>query len=715
MNLCFEKGPILLPIYRFTSRKASGAGNTEHMNKSLEQLTSKRWFFPACLVIVVIAGAWLRFVDLGMAALRADTMKFWLVLNQDYSWTDIYRVWAEQKWHTGHFPFAKAFIKWFLDVFNLDATFQNIRIPSAIWGTLAIPAAYGLGTTFRNRWLGLVLALLTAFNPYLIQFSREAYFYPPTILGSFLVTWSLVWAVRAVFEEWPLKKNFVLVTGLGTFLLIYSLPGGWMLYVLALILWTCLLVYQKRKHGAFDPGLFRGTLVALLLMVPFLFASWGFAQFGDHVGGGSVRAAGEEVRKVTGDTLWKMLMSMVSSWGWGAGGLRTLATGAFVLLGFAALFKEIKTRKEVLLLPILFVASVIVFMIARKSGGMLYQARYMMPALPVFFIFLSCGLLYLVDMKGAARKFSWLVPVAAVLLLIHPAWLSTQLSGRPTPYNDIIGFVNTNMPRDSVILVDRWLEPENELAVHPSTNDIHFAYTVPNEPLKNFQQLQWRRTAQQFFEDYPQAGYLEIAKTFWEVPEVGPWDWPRTHFRNHVVFTNTAGLKLRSMGLAGRNDFYTVNTNRVICELFYNTREDVIEQAQRDGRKVLALFHEGWKWLNRTPAGVPIANPLDQFRNYKIMEEEASLELFNLTGQNQDVVLEIEAMGYRAAKDVVISRTMRHRFAPALGTKMQTGVFTMPPGKNTLLLRDPDWENIKIPLLATRVRLLTKEELVKAQ
>src|SRR5262249_37631426 len=135
----------------------------------------------------------------------------------------------------------------------------------------------------------------------------------------------------------------------------------------------------------------------------------------------------------------------------------------------------------------------------------------------------------------------------ATLLWVWPAFLCTKLDGKPTPYTKINAWVDSNLPPGALVLVDRWFEPWNEFRVEPSTNVIS-TYVLPNEPLDVYLQYHWRDTAINFFGHNPDAAYLEIAKSYWEKPEVGPWQWPRDHFARHVVIRNEAGLRLRGLG-----------------------------------------------------------------------------------------------------------------------------------------------------------------------
>ncbi len=76
---------------------------------------------------------------------------------------------------------------------------QNIelalRLPSALAGTLTIPAIYALGSELFSRRIGLIASLLFAVMPFAVWYSQEARVYALLML---LVTLQMLLAYRAV-------------------------------------------------------------------------------------------------------------------------------------------------------------------------------------------------------------------------------------------------------------------------------------------------------------------------------------------------------------------------------------------------------------------------------------------------------------------------------------------------------------------------------------
>jgi hypothetical protein len=286
------------------------------------------------------------------------------------------------------------------------------------------------------------------------------------------------------------------------------------------------------------------------------------------------------------------------------------------------------------------------------------------------------------------------VLLLAVVLLIYPAWLCTQLEGKATPYKKITGWVDRNLPSGTPVLVDRWFEPWNELRVYNSTNAF-YTFTVPNEPVETFLGNRWRQTAQQFFMRFPDAAYLEITKEYWTVDGVGPWDWPRHFFDRHIAFTNEAGLELRKLGLATRNDFYASNTNRLIVELFYNTPENIARKALAAGQELTVMFGPGWKYMK----------PWQQtrrFEDYRVMEGQAPLMVYNGSNKERQVRLDVQGVALNGTKRVRIPDGEIYDFPPSRMVTRELGPFAVKPGWNRIVLSDQLWPAAQIPLLVAQ-------------
>ena len=77
-----------------------------------------------------------------------------------------------------------------------------VRLPSALAGTLAIPASYGLGRAMRGPRLGLIAAALLTVSPYAHWYAQDAKMYSLLVLLTIAATWLLLASVRRGGTRW---------------------------------------------------------------------------------------------------------------------------------------------------------------------------------------------------------------------------------------------------------------------------------------------------------------------------------------------------------------------------------------------------------------------------------------------------------------------------------------------------------------------------------
>lgn len=646
---------------------------------------------PVLVALLAILGvaAYFRLSDLGLASLRADTITFWNICSQPaVSAGDIFRNWLQLMGISGQFPFPMAFTKGFLDVFNLPVTHVTLRLPSALWGVLSVLFAYAAGRAMGSVWHGLCLALLLALNTFHILVSREAYFYPPLVAGAFLELWVCLWMADHLQNGRPLSKGFFVASAAGLFLLTYSQPTGWPLAGLTALVVVGGIAYSVFKRR--DPAAKAITVAASYVVIglPLLFAHWGLKHLILNASG-ATKAHALAARAVRDEAVWKMATRVLTSFGWGGTPVRAAFTLLVLLLGLAVIVRRGRRDGRLLLLAGLPVLGFALFLLSRASSGVSLEPRYVVALLPVYLAILTLGVVEGADLLPA--RFRKPVPLvlaaAAVGLSVYPSWVATKITGKPTPYKDIVAWCDAHLAQGVPVLVDRWFEPWNELKVYPSTN-VFFAFTVPNEPVETFKQVNWRDTAKAFFARYPEAAYLEIAKTYWTVPEVGPWTWPREHFARHVAITNEAGLKLRALGLANRDDFYVADTNRLVVDIFYNTTDDVVKKARDEGVRLLVLYGPGWGYTKT-----------QDYRDWRVLRGMGEVSLYNLTDGPLGVRLALRGVSMGGSKMVKSTSGAEHVFPPGQMEEWVIGQAMLPAGRMDIQLVDPLWSSAQNALL----------------
>ncbi|MBN1268131.1 MAG: glycosyltransferase family 39 protein, partial [Kiritimatiellae bacterium] len=228
----------------------------------------------ASIGLIMAVGAFLRLADLGASAFRADTMEVWRLCHSPHSAATLFSDWLDIVGRTAQFPFAFAFTKGFIEFLGLSPTDTIIRLPSALWGLVAIPFAYLAGAALGRRKFGLFFALLFALSPLHIQISREAYVYAPLQAGCVLLLWSAAWTWHYRRLRQPFPARYFVLSGVGFFLACYSHLSGWWLAALVVPFTLGVLMWRRIKQS-------RGwrEVVALVgvygvLGAPLLFLPW---------------------------------------------------------------------------------------------------------------------------------------------------------------------------------------------------------------------------------------------------------------------------------------------------------------------------------------------------------------------------------------------------------------------------------------------------------
>lgn len=635
------------------------------------------------LGLIILAAAALRLLNLEHIALRGDSLQFWNIPRmQGVSPSDLLFKW--ERFHTDHPPLPLFMTMWFIDLLGLEISFFTIRLPSALMGILCVPAMYWAGARAHSFSFGLLLASLIALAPFHIQLSMEAYYYSGLLFGATLLFCAFLDA-----SAWGGDRNrtpgavFYILLVVGMTFALHSQATGWPLaYMIAgAIGLIVVLLWRKGEVNIVHVYAVVG-IVAVQSLVLFA-VPWGPKYLLAKTGGASLEF-GQQVVAMIGKTPLDMLWLVLTSFTFGGSSLRALF--AFIVLA-VAVYVLIRRRADRLrngLILLMLVGTLAAFFISRQAVGALYESRYVAVLLPILLYILAIGLMP--ELDGRWRFWSYAAVPLGIGALIYPAILSASISGQPTPYLKVVRHLDNLMPPGTPILVDRWFEPWNELAAHPISNVV-YTFTVPNEPVDQYRQLNWRQTAKDFFARNPDAGYLEVAKSYWEVPDIGVWTWPRQHFRRHVAFTNEAGLALRRMQLAARGDYYDPYTNRVVVEFFYNTRDDINEMLRADGVTFHVFYDSGWTYIKSGPFGF-LELQTQQLVDWRMMQERSVLHVVNLTDMTRLVMLRIHGVALNGSKQMSANDRFRKNFTSGGMEVWELGPLEAAPGVTPVSLRD---------------------------
>lgn len=645
----------------------------ENANVPLESVGAPgKGAWAAVLVLALAVAALLRFGHPAAAAVRSDEISF---LNYAARGTSLVELWKNPPWFN-QIPLADSLPIVWCRATGMAPGEGTVRMPFALLGWLTV-AGCGLWTLRRRGWAAAVLvAVWMGLSPFHVYHSREAYYYALVMAAAAgMVLRGADFAARAAggerlawrhFAEWAC---WALVAGLGHM-------SAW---VVIGVVWMCLAVAGWR--GAADaPG--RKRHVAAMSAAALALAA-GLSRW--------VLRALHEMQRAAADAD----THIGAAFGWvGPRVLPVFAGGANVvgvalLAGVAAAFLWMWRRKArtagggggadrlygaLTAIVWLGILGSYAYIMAVGGGGKgkwtYFAANYpgfvVWAAMTVERFWAGCG--------PRARR--WGVPATAAVLagaLAWPAWEVTRVEGKPTPYYALRAWLDGNLAEGDVAIVDRWLEPWNEMALY-APEKVNVGFTVPDEPYEQYVANDWRGVTKRFFEQNGAQAFIRLSRN--HADRMGVWTWPEKWFAHRSVVTNAAGLALAKTGFAPMEEFY-LNPSRVEVEIFWDTHEEAAAKQFSRGAAAAVFFGGGWRLLKPWQQG--------DFRDYRILgDEKGQVEVWRPAGAEQKkcrVLVTGTAVGGEAT--VKAGRGGLMRFRPG---EISTQVFeeTFGAGRNEL-------------------------------
>ena len=575
--------------------------------------------------------------------------------------------------HTSQMPLPHFGVTLVAYLFNLEPSLFATRISFVLLGLLVVPGLWLLGCNMGSRRLGWVMAFLGAINPYAIFWSRTAHVYGyvlPFIVFAYAFLWPLLMAVMRG-ERW--RTSDVLGATAFSVLAAYSHLSTWLALGPA---WAFIIggvLFGKLPLSSRERVVF---LICCLLFVVSLvpwFLNWLVMAL----------KSPEESGRLTSRYPWQAFVALYKIpfvYNWGGNFWRAIITLGLLIGGLVAGFWQRRSRGTTLVVCVwgLVFAGLATGVIAAQ--GHFYNMRYYSALWP-FMIFLAAtallGLANFLQRLWPRLTKVWLPLVCLVptMAAAGPNWWILNLNGNPIPFSQVCHWLDNNFPKRQLVLIDSWVIPQLMMRWHHPTNAI-ITYTVPETPLKNFIQLHWRDTAIDFLTRFKDAVYFDQQKVYYYEPEGGFWYWPRQYFHRRGVITNREALYLNQAVIAPAEDYYDRDLNGIIFELFYNTTEDVLDNARRAGKKAEVLFTDGWGYVKT-----------QDFRDWRVPDPQASLSVYNLTAGNIQQTVRLKAVAVEGDVDVDIPGKASHTFRNGVIDDWAIGPLDFVSGKNVLTLK----------------------------
>ena len=622
--------------------------------------------------VLALAG-WTRFYDLGRAASRSDELNMIHYAQGAKTLTDL---WVHPPW-LNQMPLVDSIpVVWSRCQPWRQPDEAMTREPFALLGWLTVAFCTAWMIRRRGWCAGLLLGGWMAVLPYHVYHSREAYYYVLVMFfAAGMVLRGADFMARLRAGEGLRVRNYLEWAGwaLGACLghmcawVVAGIAGA----LLAIAGWKSGDAAQQRRH--------RRAMVFVAVGLGLAMSRWVFRAFLE-MKRTSVAPEGHfgSAFSFVGPRVLPIFAGGVNV----AGILILLAAAAAVAVVFMHR-RNARTTPDLLYVALAWLAGMGLagsYAYIMGVGGAKAKLVYFSPNLPAFLAFAALSVDKAWDIV-APRRHLLLKVGSAVLLtgaLLVPAWQVTQLTGKPTPYRLLRDWLDNNLPAGEVVVVDRWLEPWNEMALYAPSN-VTVTFTVPDEPYEAaYVANRWRETTQAAFEQNEAQAFLRLSRNHEE--RVGLWKWPEKWFAHRAVVTNEAAVWLRDTGFAPMEEYYT-QTNRVMPEIFYNTRAERAERAAAAGQKSILFFGAGWRLFKPWPQG--------DFANYQLLEHEASVTIYNLTGQAGRFRGEMVAAGAGGPVAVQVNDSEALSF-PANRLTTQTFDIELAAGENMVTLRVVD-------------------------
>ncbi|MFM8634640.1 MAG: hypothetical protein ACKOEX_07505 [Planctomycetia bacterium] len=655
---------------------------------------SLRWL----LVAVVIAAVGIRFLDLGRSSVRTDEINFLMYVIRGQSLLDL---WSNPPW-LNQIPLADSIpLVW--HAFRPGPPDEHsVREPFALIGSATVAGVAAWLARRRGLAAGVLVGVWMGLLPFHVLQSREAYYYVVVMAASAGMTLLTADLMTRLDAGEVLSRRSVVAWTAWTAVSCLAHMSTW---VVAAVCWVLLLgtglarlpVTSRKRHIT---SLLVSAAVIGVFMIRWVWRA--FAELvrvgreGGHIGGDVGWVAPRVLPFFTaGANIWGVVLSL-----------------CVVCAGGYAIAQMVRKRRAdwdvvyLALTAITVAGFAVVYAYIGFVGGGVAKITYFSVMLPVFLVWAA----YSLDIVASSLpgKWPWVmrvaVPCAIAAVLAKPAWMITQLEGKPTPYKKLRDWLDTNLDPGSVVVIDRWLEPWNEMALYAPKN-VAVTFTVPDHPYETYKQLRWRDVTQQAIEQDKLQGFIRLTRN--HEARDGLWTWPESHFARRGKVVNDTIIWLHERGYLSADGKYGPPYERAVVEIFYDRREDALARKREAGEKCFIVFNSTTGYSKSGPLFI-LRYQTQEFIDWRVLEQSCTVDAYNLTDASQTVHLKVRGVAPRGAKTVVGPNGQQFQFGFDELQEWTIGPVDLEPGKNAISLSDPGWEKDKRPLLIADVEIVAE-------
>lgn len=344
---------------------------------------SANWQTVGILAVVTAAAALLRLWGIGDRSLWLDEATSDAIARLD--WISMFRVvWSSEPFMALYYAVLHLWVK-------LGDSEAWLRWPSAFFGTVSVPAIYVLASLLFGRRTGLIAAVLLAFNPVQVHYSREARSYALVVLLSTLSSilfFAAVTGKRAI--QWAGYIGATVAAGYAHFFSVLLVPANW----------TEIAFLPRDRRTVRNFAL--ATIAIGLMLAPLALA----------VSQASPQSRFDWISTPDASRLIVMFLLFAGGSG-GRSGLLIAMLDLVAVLGFAFAWRQARQRHEPNLGSYGFsfagLAAPIAIVIVVSFFRPILTERYLLPFLPAFVVIVAAGYERILE--------SWIgYPLALVLI-----------------------------------------------------------------------------------------------------------------------------------------------------------------------------------------------------------------------------------------------------------------------------------------------------------
>lgn len=334
-----------------------------------------QWVFGVAFLLVLLLGVGARFTQLNRLSLWQDEIHTAIYVNDHPSlWTVIHRV-ATWDLHSPLYYILLRVQVWIQQSLRVPLTDGNLRILSALLGSLALPAVFLLfNRIYRNRWWALLAMGLAAWNTYGIYYSQELRMYALILLLSPLILYFRLNLWTAA--EGRLKGSMAFGYAAGSVCLLYSSLVG-LFFVFGVWLGVAAEAWwDRRRHPGrpWEALILGGAILACYL--PWLGVLWRQSlELKGGVATGTVIINPRELFKHAFENLTFHAWKLGANYGWMNKILRLLAPLALLNL------LDARRRREHGLILLSFLLAFVVYYVMTWNRPF-HTGRYFSPWWP---------------------------------------------------------------------------------------------------------------------------------------------------------------------------------------------------------------------------------------------------------------------------------------------------------------------------------------------